>query len=184
MIFSENRYPPRTKSGAGFFRIMLWALSCHQERVGATRLSGASVRRSLHNAVSFAIVHCSERACECAAPPRKRGPMGPLSEGSVANRFLLLAPMTMPVAMPRRRHDNARSAVIVVIAIRVAVIGSAHLDAHAARSRIDADLRHRGGCYGEECRCGNDAECEFSHKSLLSLLKQINAEACDIVPRP
>ena len=24
MIFSENRYPPRIKSGAGFFRIMLW----------------------------------------------------------------------------------------------------------------------------------------------------------------
>jgi hypothetical protein len=23
MIFSENRYPPRIKSGAGFFRIML-----------------------------------------------------------------------------------------------------------------------------------------------------------------
>jgi len=24
MIFSENRLPPRIKSGAGFFRIMLW----------------------------------------------------------------------------------------------------------------------------------------------------------------
>jgi hypothetical protein len=24
MIFSENRFPPRIKSGAGFFRIMLW----------------------------------------------------------------------------------------------------------------------------------------------------------------
>jgi hypothetical protein len=26
MIFSENRYPPRIKSGAGFFGIMRWRL--------------------------------------------------------------------------------------------------------------------------------------------------------------
>ncbi len=26
MIFSENRYPPRIKSGAGFFGIMLYAI--------------------------------------------------------------------------------------------------------------------------------------------------------------
>jgi hypothetical protein len=25
MIFSENRYPPRIKCGAGFFGIMLWS---------------------------------------------------------------------------------------------------------------------------------------------------------------
>jgi len=28
MIFSENRYPPRIKSGAGFFGIMLWNPAC------------------------------------------------------------------------------------------------------------------------------------------------------------
>jgi len=26
MIFSENRYPPRTKCGAGFFAMMLWSV--------------------------------------------------------------------------------------------------------------------------------------------------------------
>ena len=32
MIFSENRFPPRIKSGASFFRIMLRAIDTPQER--------------------------------------------------------------------------------------------------------------------------------------------------------
>ena len=38
MIFSENRCPPRIKSGAGFFGIMLWAL---MGKIDAERGSGA-----------------------------------------------------------------------------------------------------------------------------------------------
>jgi hypothetical protein len=32
MIFSETRFPPRIKSGANFFRIMLQAIDTPQER--------------------------------------------------------------------------------------------------------------------------------------------------------
>jgi hypothetical protein len=37
MIFSENRLPPRIKSGAGFFRIMLWVAQRFQIREGTMR---------------------------------------------------------------------------------------------------------------------------------------------------
>src|SRR4029077_10010189 len=37
MIFSENRLPPRIKSRAGFFRIMLWVAQRFQIREGTMR---------------------------------------------------------------------------------------------------------------------------------------------------
>jgi hypothetical protein len=91
--------------------------------------------------------------------------------------------MMVPAMVSRRDYD-ARSAIIVVVAVRRAIVWGSDADAHAARSRIDTNLGHRGGCRcREECRGRNDAECEFSHESLLSLLKQINAEACAVVPQ-
>jgi hypothetical protein len=47
MIFSENRYPPRIKSGAGFFGIMLWSapLSVPRDAAGLGILSPAHRRR-------------------------------------------------------------------------------------------------------------------------------------------
>jgi hypothetical protein len=35
MMFSENRLPPRIKSGAGFFGIMLWTLTVKQQKAAA-----------------------------------------------------------------------------------------------------------------------------------------------------
>ena len=81
------------------------------------------------------------------------------------------------------RHYDVRSAVIVIVAVSGPVIWRADADAYAARSRIEADLRHCGGCCREECRGRDNAECDFSHKSLLLLLKEINAEAWCVVPQ-
>jgi hypothetical protein len=44
-------------------------------------------------------------------------------------------------------------------------------------------LRHRGGCRREECAGRNNAECDFSHEILLSLLRQINALVRGVVPQ-
>src|SRR5579862_8029729 len=89
--------------------------------------------------------------------------------------------MTVP-AMVARRNDDARSTVIVVVAVIRAVVRGPDADAYAARSRIEANLRHRGGCRRKERGGRDDSECKFSHESLLSLLKQINADACGVVP--
>src|ERR1700722_1631916 len=79
--------------------------------------------------------------------------------------------MIAPVALPPWGDYNTRAAIIVVVAIRVSVVRRRRdTDAYTARSRVEANLRHRGCCRREECRSSNDAECEFSHESLLSLL--------------
>jgi hypothetical protein len=90
--------------------------------------------------------------------------------------------MTVP-AMVAGRNDDAWAAIIVVVAVIGAIVRGPDADAYAARSGIEANLRHRGGCRRKECHGRNNTKCKFSHESLLSLLKQINAEARGVVPQ-
>jgi hypothetical protein len=44
MIFSENRFPPRIKSGAGFFGIMLYAAGSHPAQAGGRTMLACIAR--------------------------------------------------------------------------------------------------------------------------------------------
>ena len=48
MIFSENRYPPRIKCGAGFFGIMLWFVPSTPQTLTNFGIGTLAITRAKH----------------------------------------------------------------------------------------------------------------------------------------
>jgi hypothetical protein len=55
MIFSENRCPPRIKSGAGFFGIMLYCLGILARSITAAHLAMSPVSRAFNSSGVLAL---------------------------------------------------------------------------------------------------------------------------------